>query len=170
MAHITKDLWDQHRKVEAMFARLSKGDKAFYATVHAPVDHHLLELICDEIEIHSAIEEEVVYPMLAQVDPARAEQSQDDHEEIKDVIAQIQDIEGDDPEVNKLAKRLEKLVSAHALREERDVFPIIKSRLYHEGFEMGRQAFALRQEMLGQGSRSNLKAPPRLGWPGAGWN
>lgn len=170
MAHITKDLWDQHRKVEAMFGRLSKGDKAFFATVHAPVDHHLLELIIDEIEIHSAIEEEIVYPMLAQVDERRAEQSQDEHEEIKEVIAQIQDIEGDDPAVNKLAKRLEKLVTTHALREERDVFPIIKSRLYHEGFEMGRQAFAMRQELLGQGSRSSLKAPPRLGWPGAGWN
>ena len=170
MAHITKDLWDQHRKIEAMFARLTKGDQAFYCTVHSPMNNDLLEIIVDEIEIHSTIEEEVVYPMLAQVDAARAEQSQDDHEEIKDIIAQIQDIEGDDPEVNKLAKRLEKLMSAHAMREERDVFPIIKSRLYHEGFEMGRQAFALRQEMLGQGSRASLKAPPRLGWPGAGWN
>ena len=169
MAHITKDLWDQHRKIEAMFARLSKGDKAFYATVHAPVDHHLLEIICDEIEIHSAIEEEVVYPMLAQVDARRAEASQEDHDEIKDIVAQIQDIEGDDPEVNKLARKLERLMTAHAAREERDVFPIIKSRLYHEGFEMGRQAFALRQELLGQGNRMSLKEPPRLGWPGAGW-
>ena len=169
MAHITKDLWDQHRKIEAMFTRLSKGDKAFYATVHAPVDHHLLEIICDEIEIHSAIEEEVLYPMLAQVDSGRAETSQEEHDEVKDIIAQIQDIEGDDPEVNRLAKQLEKLLSAHVLREERDVFPIVKSRLYHEGFEMGRQAFALRQEMLGQGSRHSLKSPPRLGWPGSGW-
>lgn len=169
MAHITKDLWDQHRKIEAMFTRLSKGDQAFYATVHAPVDHNLLELICDEIEIHSAIEEEVLYPMLAQVDERRAEASQEDHDEIKDIVAQIQDIEGDDPEVNKLAKRLERLMTAHAAREERDVFPLVKSRLYHEGFDMGRQAFALRQELLGQGSRGGLKAPPRLGWPGAGW-
>ena len=170
MAHITKDLWDQHRKIEAMFTRLSKGDQAFYCTVYSPVDHQLLDIICDEIEIHSAIEEEVVYPMLAQVDARRAEASQAEHDEIKDVIAEIQELERDDPETNRLAKRLERLITTHAQREERDVFPIIKARLYHEGFEMGRQAFALRQELLGSGNRMGMKAPPALGWPGAGWN
>ena len=170
MAHITKDLWDQHRKIEAMFARLTKGDQAFYCTVHSPMNNDLLEIIFDEIEIHSTIEEEVLYPMLAQVDERRAESSQEDHDEIKDVIAEIQDSDPDDPVRSKLARRLEKLLSAHITREERDVFPIVKSRLYHEGFEMGRQAFALRQELLGQGNRMALKAPPRLGWPGAGWN
>ncbi len=170
MAHITKDLWDQHRKIEAMFTRLVKGDQAFNATVYAPVNNDLLEIVCDEIEIHSAIEEEIVYPMLAQVDSRRAEASQDEHDEIKEIIAQIQEIEGDDPEENKLARRLERLVNSHVVREERDVFPLLKARLYHEGFEMGRQAFAMRQEMLGQGNRMSLKEPPRLGWPGAGWN
>jgi iron-sulfur cluster repair protein YtfE (RIC family) len=169
MAHITKDLWDQHRKLEAMFTRLVKGDQAFNATVYAPVNNDLLEIICDEIEIHSAIEEEIVYPMLAQVDARRAEASQEEHDEIKDVIAEIQDTDPDDPVRSKLARRLEKLVETHASREEREVFPILKARLYHEGFEMGRQAFALRQEILGSGNRLSLKSPPRLGVPGQGW-
>ena len=169
MAHITKVLWDEHRKVEGMFARLSKGDKAFFATVHAPTQHNLLGILLHEIEIHSTIEEEIVYPMLAQVDQRRAEQSQDDHDEVKEVIAEIEDKEDGDPAIAGLTKRLERLVSSHAAREEADVFPIIKSRLYHEGFEMGRQAFALRQELLGAGNRGDMKAPSQLGWPGKGW-
>ncbi|MFN2506415.1 MAG: hemerythrin domain-containing protein [Acidimicrobiales bacterium] len=169
MAHITKDLWDQHRKIEAMFGRHTKGDGAFYATVHAPTENNLLGIILHEIEIHSAIEEEIVYPMLAQVDERRAEESQQDHEDIKDLMAEIEELETGDPALTKLVKRLEKNVLAHAAREEREVFPIIKQRLYHEGFEMGRQAFALRQEMYGAGDRQSMKAPARLGWPGNGW-
>lgn len=170
MAHITKVLWDEHRKVEAMFARFSHGDSKHFATVSiSPGEASLLPIICDEIEIHATIEEEVLYPMLAQLDERKAETSQDEHDAVKDLIAEIQELDSNDPALPKLVQRLEKKVKLHVTREERDVFPLVKARLYHEGFEMGRQAFALRQELLGAGNRASMKAPAKHGWPGNGW-
>ncbi len=168
MAHISKVLWDEHKKMEAQFERLSHGVGAYYATIHQGPDSGVLEYLLNEIEIHAAVEEEVVYPKLAEVDEGLAESSQQDHDEVRDLIAEIQDMEPGDPALRKLVRRLEKKLLAHVHREERDVFPILKTRLYHEGFEMGRQAFAVRQEILGQ--RGAAKAPAQLGWPGSGWD
>ena len=155
MAIITKVLYDDHKRVERLFARYSKGESS------------LIDMIIDELELHSTIEEEIVYPALAEIDPAKAEESQQDHDEVKDVIAEIQDLEPGDPGLTKLMRRLERLVTGHVEREERDVFPLIKERLYHEGFEMGAQAFALRQEILA--SRGERPEVDPLGWPNSGW-
>jgi hemerythrin superfamily protein len=168
MAHITKDLWDQHRKIEALFQRLTHGTGAFYATIHQGAESGVLPYLINEIELHSAIEEEVLYPALAEIDERLANESQQDHDEVRDLIDAIQDTEPGDPALAKLVRRLEKKMMAHARREEQNIFPIVKQRLYHEGFEMGRQAFAVRQELLG--ARGSTKPPAQLGWPGAGWN
>jgi iron-sulfur cluster repair protein YtfE (RIC family) len=153
---VWKVLWDDHRKVEGMFNRYSKGESSLVAT------------ICEELELHATIEEEIVYPALAQLDERLAQESEEDHEDVKEIIAEIQDLEPGDPMESKLMKKLERLVSLHVTREERDVFPIIKSRLNDESYEMGRQAFALRQEALGarDGGSSSKNV---LGWPGSGW-
>ncbi len=167
MAHITKVLWDEHRKLEALFQRLTHGSGAYFATIHQGAESGVLPYIINEIEIHAAVEEEVLYPALAEIDERLAESSQQDHDEVRDLIAEIQDLEPGDPAIGRLTKRLEKRMMGHARQEEREVFPLVKQRLYHEGFEMGRQAFAVRQEMLG--TRGAAKAPAQLGWPGAGW-
>ena len=155
MAIITKVLYDDHQRVERLFSRYSQGESS------------LIDIIIDEIELHSTIEEEIVYPALAQIDEGRAEASQQDHDEVKEVIGEIQDLEPGDPGLTKLMRRLERLVMGHVEREERDVFSILKSQLYNEGFEMGDQAFALRQEILA--SRGEREEVDPLGWPNSGW-
>ena len=157
MAMVWKVLWDDHRKVEGMFNRYSKGESSLVAN------------ICEELELHATIEEEIVYPAVAQLDERLAQESEEDHEDVKELIAEIQDLEPGDPMESKLMKKLERLVSIHVTREERDVFPILKTRLNDESYEMGRQAFALRQEMLGArdggSSSKNILEP----WPNSGW-
>lgn len=156
MAMVWKMLWDDHMKVNELFIRYNKGETS------------LVPSIIENIEIHSRIEEDVVYPTVAQYLPDWALEAEHDHEEVKDLISDIQDLEPGDPLESKLMRRLEKRFKVHSDREEKIMFPILKKQLEEESYEMGRQAFTVRQEILSSGEgRSSTDSHLKL--PTAGW-
>jgi len=168
-ANLWKVLWDYHKKIENMFTRYSKGHT------------NLLNLILNEIEVYMAIEEEVVYPGIGNVAGSWVEQSQDQLDLMKELSADIQNLEPGDPAEAKLVRRLEKVFLLHAEREQKSMFGVIKHKgvLEHESYDMARAAFTVRQELVaarGSGSPSTqyFIGLPNSGWtkslvPGGGW-
>lgn len=166
MAMISKVLFDDHARARRLIERYRKSQS-----------NPLFALaIADEVAVHSAIEEELVYPAVREeLGEVEADKAEQDHAEVDEIVATIQNLEPGDADLQPLTDRLIKLVTRHMAWEERVLFPMISARLKHQN-ELGRQAFALRQEALGQRPSREL---PRLqlvntGWykgsiPNAGW-
>ena len=155
---IWKVIWDYHRKIENSLNRYEKGEA------------QLLGAILEEIEVYSAIEEEVLFPGMASVlSEATLETSQASLDKIKDLSVDIENLDPGDPAEAKLMKRLQRQWGLHTSREERTLFPVIKTRLVDEGYVMARQAFATRQELVA--ARGGMSSPEQyhIGLPGSGW-
>ncbi len=161
MAMVWKVLLDDHLKVEQLFLRYQKGETS------------LIPAIIEELELHDKVEAEIVYPQVAPFLGDWITEAEEEHEKVRDLIEQINDLEPGDPLENKLMQRLQRRVKTHASREEKIMFPILKKQLENESYEMGRHAFALKQEELA--SRED-RAERELRWAagkgkiaGSGW-
>ena len=111
MAIVWKMLLDDHVKIGEMFTRYNKGETS------------LVPAIIEDIEVHDKIEEEVVYPSVAPLLPDWALEAEEEHEKMRDLIEQIQDLEPGDPAEKKLMQRLERRFNIHASREAAVMFP-----------------------------------------------
>ncbi|MDQ6927684.1 MAG: hemerythrin domain-containing protein [Actinomycetota bacterium] len=163
MATIIKVMFDDHSRIRRLFDRAKR----------MPNDLDTAIAICQELDIHTTIEEEIVYPALEDLAPDMAHGAEADHEKASGLVDAIYKIERFDPGLRPLVEQLERIVSRHVEWEEREMFPLIKTELRHEIDEMGRVAFARRQEELsGIGSPrrlSNAEVVPNSGWGNSGW-
>jgi hemerythrin superfamily protein len=85
----------------------------------------LADRICQELTVHAQIEEEIFYPALrdAIAEPQLLDEAEAEHQQAKDLIAQIQGMHAPDPRMDDLVSRLASAVEHH-VKEERDVlFP-----------------------------------------------
>ncbi len=167
MAHLIRFLMQDH-------ARINRALDA-YAT--APTNLNLALTACGEIETHSAIEQDLVYPVLRdEVDADEAEAAEEEHAQLQEMIDQVSEMEPDDPELPIVMKNLTNTVANHVDYEERVLFPALQKVLGTRVWEIGREAFGYRQELQGQLDRPGAKAKalPNTGWtqgnvPNAGW-
>lgn len=155
MSDVTKVLMDDHRRLRRMLLQNPA------ASMDVALD------ICDELTIHSTIEEELVYPALRNVDPGLADESEAEHDEFKELMAAIEELEPEDhDELMRLMRELKGAVERHIEMEERVAIPKLNATLADQLLEMGSEAFAMRQELLGQ-RRERKHSPPPLantGW------
>ena len=157
MSDITKWLRDDHARIKRLFLRASQSSE----------DLDIALDVCDEITIHATIEEEILYPALRELNAGMADGAEDDHESAKELIAEIEDLDPDDPAVRTLMTQLKKSVLRHFDTEESTTFKVIERGYPDQLLEMGSQAFALRQELLGaRPSRSSTLKPQttNVGW------
>lgn len=158
MSDITKVLRDDHARLKRLFLRASQE----------PENLDIALDVCDELTIHSTIEEEIVYPALRQLNAGLADEAEDDHEEAKELIAEIEDLDPDDPAVDAMMTQLKKSVMRHVEREESAIFPVLERGLPDQSVELGSQAFALRQELLQQ--RPTRRSTMRTETANVGWS
>ena len=174
MAHLTRFLLQDHARINRAFDAYSKAPSNLQSALSA----------CAELEVHATVEEELVYPILEELDPDTAEHAEEEHAEFKELIAQVQDLEPGDPDLPVLMEQLMRLVADHVEEEETTVIPRLQSHLGAGVWDVGREAFGLRQELLGEGDRPGNQAKPvakqglaaNAGWsggsdsvPNAGW-
>lgn len=157
MSDITKVLRDDHARVKRLFLRANQSSE----------DVTLALDVCDELTIHATIEEELVYPALRELDAELADHSEEEHEEAKELIAEIEDLDPDDPAVRQLMVQLKKSVMKHVEEEETKVFPLLERGYPDQLLEMGSQAFAMRQELLG--ARPPRRSPAKPATANLGW-
>ena len=109
----------------------------------------LVEEICSGLELHSALEEEGLYPAVARVSELALliDQAREDHDRGKEIIEEIRMLEPADPQVAGLIVQLAEDVEAHASEEEAVLFPEIEQRMADQLAQVGRQMALLRQRL-----------------------
>lgn len=144
-------LEQDHRKVEQLFEK--------YRTSQDPA---IAEQICMELTVHATIEEQVVYPVVKKDVPEGKELEQEaekEHNEVKELIAQIEAAGFDDPSVPELVQKIEEGVTHHVEEEESEMFPKLRESV--EGDRLTQLGEKLQQakqkELQGTASGSTVE-------------
>ena len=138
MPDVTRLLEQDHRKVEELFAQFQESGEPSIART-----------ICDELTIHTTVEEEAVYPRLRDIDREGAQEAQKEHDEAKRLIARIRNAGGG--ELSSLMQELQKAIEHHVEEEESEIFPEMRERLGTELELMGGRVQQRKQELMGGG-------------------
>ena len=126
-------LEQDHRKVEELFS-----------LYEASPDDATADQICQELDVHATVEEEIVYPRLADIDPDLKQHADEEHGTAKGLIGQIRDRIGN---VRELVEQLKVSVEHHVEEEESKAFPEMRAQLAAELEDLG-VAVARRKEDL----------------------
>jgi iron-sulfur cluster repair protein YtfE (RIC family) len=133
-----KVLIDDHHKVRDLFKQFGGG-----------TDHALALKICQELTMHAMLEEEIVYPVLRRdVDADLAEEAEDEHDEMKQLIMQVQAMESGDPQLPIVMERLQRTLEHHVEEEETEAFPKLEEATSEDLYAMGNELFRRRQELM----------------------
>lgn len=144
---LTKD----HETVKGLFAQFERaGEDAGKKTT-------LFEKIKDELEVHTKIEEEVFYPAVAELGTGRAkddiERSLQDHEEVDDLLNDLQSLAPDDSDFDEKMTELMDGVRKHIKLEQEEVFKVARTglgadKLEELGIEMEQLKESLKEEKM----------------------
>lgn len=161
MADITKVLIDDHLRVKRLLTNYEQS----------PWRLDLALAVCDEITMHTTIEEEIFYPALRDaVDGRLADESEDEHAQVAEIIAAVEDMDPGDPTLERTMRMLRSALTDHMRKEENVVFPKANVDLANELLDMGREAFARRQELMGaRVSDSDARPSLSMGTANVGW-
>ena len=107
-----------HKKVSELF-------EEFEASRASAKKKALVAQICDELTIHSELEEEIFYPAVkaALGDDELVPEATVEHASIKDLISQVQGSEPDGPEYDAKVKVMSEYVKHHVKEEQNEMFP-----------------------------------------------
>jgi hemerythrin-like domain-containing protein len=111
-------LKDDHREVESLFSRFEKARGE-------AEKGRLGEKICNELDVHARIEEQLFYPAVREAisDDELMNEAEVEHASAKDLIGQIQASSPSDERYDALVKVLAEYVRPHVKEEEREMFP-----------------------------------------------
>jgi hemerythrin-like domain-containing protein len=159
--HLTRLLLQDHARI----------NRAFDAYSNAPTSLDAALIACNEIEVHSTIEEELVYPILRdEIDGNEADAAEEEHAEAKELVDAIRELEPGDEELPALMQDLMRAMAAHVDHEETSIIPRLHAYLGPRNEDVGREVLSLRQELQG-GERPSGKPRPAAGnIPNAGWS
>lgn len=136
-------LKNDHREVEKLFRDFeSAGGQRKIG---------LASKICDELTIHTQIEEEILYPMAREFlkDDAIIDKSLVEHQGAKELIEQIDSAESPDEMFEAKVKVLQEQVEHHIQEEERQLFPQLqKSDMDLQ--EIAQQLSVRKQELMAE--------------------
>ncbi len=111
----------------------------------------LIDALATELDVHARIEEELFYPAMTQIESLRdmVEEAKDEHQQVKDLLAEIQGLEPTDEALQNRVKELRDAVLHHATEEEQRMFPDAEDSLGREELEqLGEQLAERKAELL----------------------
>lgn len=109
----------------------------------------IVQKICTELGVHAQVEEEIFYPAVKQAlkDKELVPEATVEHATLKDLIAQVKDVEPDDEMFDAKIKVMSEYVKHHVREEQNEMFPKARStRLDMKA--LGAQMAARKQELL----------------------
>jgi hemerythrin superfamily protein len=106
-----------HRRVQDLFTRFEDADKRTRSSI---ADEALTAL-----EVHAALEEELVYPALAEVidEEETINEAKEEHHVAKFLIKELRKMDAEDEGFSTKFKVLGELVGHHIEEEEGEIFP-----------------------------------------------
>jgi len=146
------DLLDaDHRAVKKMFKEYEEltGSRARSA---AQKKMDLAHQICHELTVHARIEEEIFYPALRAVmkDTDLLAEAEVEHASVKDLIAQIQEMQEADEMFDARVKVLGEYVDHHVKEEKNEIFPKARSARKLDLMAMREELETRKAELMGE--------------------
>lgn len=117
-------LSDDHERVRRLIGEFERARENGDAQVCA----QLADLVCDELEIHAIIEEEIFYPAAREgIDHVELlDQAQTEHLSARFMIQRIRELDHGDPMWTAAVAVLGQQVRQHVDEEEREIFWLVK--------------------------------------------
>ncbi|MFB9245539.1 hemerythrin domain-containing protein [Massilia antarctica] len=129
----------------------------YTSAARASVKKALAETICDALEIHATLEEEVFYPVLRRLNGAEPviQKSEPEHDEMRRLIAELRATAPTDRRHDQLLHELMRDVMHHVADEETVLLPeaermLDKDRLNELGAQMTRRRLELLKPKVGK--------------------
>ncbi|MET0357598.1 MAG: hemerythrin domain-containing protein [Cellvibrio sp.] len=109
----------------------------------------IVSMICKELTVHAQIEEEIFYPAVkaALKDKELIPEATVEHATLKDLIAQVKDVEPSGEAFDAKIKVLSEYVKHHVKEEQNEIFPKAKESAL-DLTEIGAQLTARKAELL----------------------
>jgi len=141
-------LWADHRRVEALFARIgstSNGER-----------DDLVQQLLSSLRVHMELEETYVYPLLrAEVGDDVAEEAEVEHQLARDGLAQLAELTPDAPGFDAALAMVMAGIEHHVQEEEGEAFPRLVTELGADRLaELAAQLNSLRAELVTRDQRS----------------
>ncbi|HEY2685232.1 MAG TPA: hemerythrin domain-containing protein [Steroidobacteraceae bacterium] len=113
-----------HKKVKTLFGRFDKLKESGSDDEKS----ELVVTICNELKIHTSIEEEIFYPAVRKAieDSDLMDEALVEHAGAKDLIAQLEDMDTDDDLYDAKVTVLGEQIDHHVKEEEGEMFPKAK--------------------------------------------
>jgi len=124
-----------------------------YETVKSSLrKKEIVSKICIALKVHSQIEEEIFYPAvkLALKDKELIPEATVEHATLKDLIAQIENVEPDGEMFDAKVKVLSEYVKHHVKEEQNEIFPKAKEASKLDLLELGAQLQERKEELMAQ--------------------
>ena len=126
----------QHREVEALFKKAEKAN-------NANMRRELVDQIVTKLELHTKLEEEIVYPAIREVRNKKAEEmvleAYEEHAVVKLVLARLPDADPEDERFSAKITVLMELVKHHVEEEEKEMFKLAQKLGKDELQSLGEQ-------------------------------
>jgi hemerythrin-like domain-containing protein len=116
----------QHRKVEGIFEKLEKGG--------ADSASELTEL-ANDLAAHMAIEQNLFYPAVRDVDPEMVGESYQEHAIAEIALKRLLSTAGDDATFAAKVTALKELIEHHVEEEEEELFPKVEDAMAADELE-----------------------------------
>lgn len=129
-------LKQDHRDVEALFKQVQELSDGAYAG-----RRKLFDQIAQALELHTQVEEEILYPAAkaaaAHDKEARQEvlEAYEEHDNVKEMIAKLRDTDPKDETYKAKLQVMQELVQHHVKEEERQFFPECKDLMDEDEIE-----------------------------------
>lgn len=137
-------LKQDHASVRKALKEFEKMDHEDTATVQ-----ELVTMVCSELKVHTAIEEEIFYPAVRKAieDEDLMNEAKVEHQSAKDLITQLEAMKADDPLYPATFTVLGEYVLHHVKEEESEMFPQAKkAKLDLDA--LGREMLARKEELM----------------------
>jgi hemerythrin-like domain-containing protein len=139
-------LKEDHDKVKKAFKEFEKLDRE-----DAEALQQLVQTVCEELKVHTALEEEIFYPAVREAieDEDIMNEAQVEHDTAKMLIEQLENMGPDDPNFHATFTVLSEYVKHHVKEEEEEMFPQAK-KTDLDMEELGARMRERKTELMGE--------------------
>lgn len=141
----TELLEQQHRSVEALFAKIEAGEP------------EALEDLASALAAHMAIEQEIFYPTVDEIEEDLVLESFEEHSVAEIALKRALATDPEDDSFDARVTVLKELIEHHVEEEEKELFPKVEKALGPERLEaLGKKMEARFEEVLQAGYEASL--------------
>jgi hemerythrin-like domain-containing protein len=143
--------------------RVQKAFKEFERLAHEDAEacHELVMSVCEELKIHTVLEEDIFYPAVyeAIADEQIMSEAAVEHETARMLIEQLENMQEDDPNYHATFKVLGEYVRHHIREEEGEMFPAAR-KTDIDFAALGARMRERREELTGETEKASAPLRP----------